>query len=476
MSTAQPTLDIPTLEGALVAKHRRPSFNEEIALRDLEKDCPTPTKEDSVVSTSKTAQPELQLSRAKERVFLAVLCWGSVVLGWNDGTLGPLLPRIQETYHLGYATVSMLFVCATIGCIIGSMGLVWFDEKLGFGKMVSLTAALQMAVFVILAVPPPFPVMCILFVVLGFARAIQGATAQAFVSCIPRNSSTNMGILHAAYGLGAFVAPLVSTQFSQLKRWYFHYLISTGISVGVLAMTLVVFRFRRQEDLIPSDPSSDKTKVATKSTYKQLFTQKFVLALSAFILIYVGIEVAIGGWIVTFLINKRGGGPSAGYVSSGFFGGLMLGRLLLLPVNQKARRKFRLKACTFQTLLSYQVGKQRVIYVYSALVIVLQFTVWFVPSLIENAIAVSFVGLFLGPIYPVSINVAAGILPAWLLVGAIGFIGAFGQAGGAVFPFMTGAIASKFGVQVLQPVMLALMFAQLALWYFAMHSKVLRTE
>ncbi|KAG8917944.1 hypothetical protein FRC01_002115 [Tulasnella sp. 417] len=191
-----------------------------------------------------------------------------------------------------------------------------------------------------------------------------------------------------------------------------------------------------------------------QNTYKHIFTQKFVMILAAFILIYVGIEVSIGGWIVTFLINRRGGGPSSGYVSSGFFGGMMLGRVLLLPVNQK-------------------VGKQRVIYIYTALVIAyvdqfqaaffrtlteafadpyrLQFTVWFVPSLIENAIAVSFVGLFLGPIYPVSINVAAEILPTWLLVGAIGFIGAFGQAGSAVFPFITGAIASKYGVQVLQP-------------------------
>lgn len=71
----------------------------------------------------------------------------------------------------------------------------------------------------------------------------------------------------------------------------------------------------------------------------------------------------------------------------------------------------------------------------------LQLTVWFVPSLIENAIAVSFVGMFLGPVYPVSINVAAGILPAWLLAGAIGFIAAFGQAGSALFPFMTGTFS-----------------------------------
>lgn len=32
-------------------------------------------------------------------------------------------------------------------------------------------------------------------------------------------------------------------------------------------------------------------------------------------------KVTIGGWIVTYIINVRGGGPSSGYVSAGFFGG-----------------------------------------------------------------------------------------------------------------------------------------------------------
>ena len=29
----------------------------------------------------------------------------------------------------------------------------------------------------------------------------------------------------------------------------------------------------------------------------------------------------IAGWTVTYIIQRRGGGPSAGYISSGFFGG-----------------------------------------------------------------------------------------------------------------------------------------------------------
>ena len=56
-----------------------------------------------------------------------------------------------------------------------------------------------------------------------------------------------------------------------------------------------------------------------------------------FLFTYVGVEATIGGWIVTFVINERGGGASAGYISSGFWGGLTIGRLALLPVNKKVR-------------------------------------------------------------------------------------------------------------------------------------------
>lgn len=76
--------------------------------------------------------------------------------------------------------------------------------------------------------------------------------------------------------------------------------------------------------------------------------------LAFFILAYVGVEVTIGGWIVTFVRDKRGGGVSAGYLSTGFFAGeasdpylgdialirclgLALGRIALLWITQKVR-------------------------------------------------------------------------------------------------------------------------------------------
>ena len=34
------------------------------------------------------------------KVQFATLCWTLFLAGWNDGTTGPLLPRIQEVYHV----------------------------------------------------------------------------------------------------------------------------------------------------------------------------------------------------------------------------------------------------------------------------------------------------------------------------------------------------------------------------------------
>ena len=81
----------------------------------------------------------------------------------------------------------------------------------------------------------------------------------------------------------------------------------------------------------------------------------------------------------------------------------------------------------------------------------MELIVWRVPSLIGDAIAVSFVGFVLGPIYPIVISHAGKILPHWLFAGAVGWIAGFGQAGSAFVPLITGAIASTHGIEALQP-------------------------
>lgn len=85
--------------------------------------------------------------------------------------------------------------------------------------------------------------------------------------------------------------------------------------------------------------------------YSQIMGLKVVHLLAFFALAYVGVEFTLAGmssicsfsavliyfdlgWIVTFIIDKRHGGPSSGYISSGFFAGMTLGRVGLLWLNK----------------------------------------------------------------------------------------------------------------------------------------------
>ena len=72
-------------------------------------------------------------------------------------------------------------------------------------------------------------------------------------------------------------------------------------------------------------------------------------------------------------------------------------------------------ACHHASL--FQVGEQRVMYIYALLAIGLELVVWFVPSLISGAVSVAIIGLLLGPMYPITMNQTVRVLPAWLLTG-----------------------------------------------------------
>ncbi|KAG9014373.1 hypothetical protein FRB94_012779 [Tulasnella sp. JGI-2019a] len=404
------------------------------------------------------------LSVKQERIFLAANCWCMFLVGWDAGTLGPLLPTIQKHYHLDYTIVSMIFVSVCCGTIPGSVAAGYLTDKIGFGKLVALGAVIQLATYSILAAAPPFPVFCVIYMLNGVASVLQISAANIFITGLPNLKSrpTNLGIMHAIFGSGAFAAPLVATQFAQQRHWSFHYLTCLGIAVVNNIVMNLVFKWKRQEVLVPEmavrsisgtddTATSDHDNGGTKLL--RVLRLSAVQYMAIFTLIYVGIEFTIGGWVFTYLLNYRGGKPSAGYVTSGFFGGLTLGRVGLLQVNR-------------------MVGPERAIILYIFICMALEFTVWFVPNLIENAVAVSIIGFFLGPFYPVMLNVAGRKLPKRLLAGSIGWISAVGNIGTAAFPFATGALASKYGVAVLHPLLVAMFGALLMMWLLAMASKV----
>lgn len=165
-----------------------------------------------------------------------------------------------------------------------------------------------------------------------------------------------------------------------------------------------------------------------------------------FLLCYVGVEVALGGWIVIFMIRVRKGDEfSSGMSATGFWLGITVGRVIL-------------------GFVSPRVGIKLSTAIYIAAATALELVFWLVPQFYVSAVAVSLQGFFLGPLFPSVVLVASQLLPKRQHVVVIGFAAAFGGCGAAVLPFLTGLLAQAKGVQVLQPMVLALLVTLLAVW------------
>ncbi|KAJ7216371.1 MFS general substrate transporter [Mycena pura] len=378
------------------------------------------------------------------RVQTAVLIWAVFLAGWNDGTLGPLIPKIQEVYHLGYLVVALLFVFQSLGSITGAMMTITLTPKIGFGKV--HCPCFQVVGYSLQAAALPYPVFAFASVLNGIGVSILDAQANGYVASIARNPEARMGYTQAAYGAGIFAAPLVSTQFAQQHHWSFHYLVSLGITLSnILLLTLVFHAKPQNECLAQLGQTGVSAGSSRRSHMRQMFSLSAVHLMALFLFVNVGVGVTNSGWTVTYMQNVRGGGASAGYIAAGFAGGVVLGRIALIPLNKL-------------------IGESRIVYIYGLVAIGLQLVVWLVPSLIGGAVAIAFGGLVSGPTYPLALNRAAKLFPPWLLTATMSWLAAMATVGGAIIPFIAGAISSRAGIKSIQPVIVAGRALMLFLW------------
>jgi MFS family permease len=88
-----------------------------------------------------------------------------------------------------------------------------------------------------------------------------------------------------------------------------------------------------------------------------------------------------------------------------------------------------------------RIGEKNYVIGLTLVTMALQLMAWLIPNVIGNAVAVSLLGLMLGPVYPCAQTIFSRLVPRHLQTTAIGFIGSAGSSGGAVAPFTTGILA-----------------------------------
>ncbi|KAF2184539.1 putative MFS transporter [Zopfia rhizophila CBS 207.26] len=358
-------------------------------------------------------------------------------LGANDASYG-----LETYYHLNYTVVSLIFLSPFAGYFFAAASSDKVHMQFGQRGVAIIGPLCRLASYITFSLHPPWPVVVVILIFNGYGNGILDAGWNAWVGNMI-GANQLLGIMHGFYGLGAVVSPLIATAMitKAALQWYTFFYVMCGLGVLELVSGTWAFweetgaAFRRRNT---NENGQGRLRAALK--------HKVTWICSLFLLLYVGCEVSIAGWIVTFMIRIRKGEPFAsGITATGFWLGITLGRVSL-------------------GFLTPKLGERLSVSFYLVIGVGLELLFWLVPNFIVSAIAVAFLGFFLGPMFPASIIAATKLLPQHMHVAAIGFCSAVGGGGAAIVPFAVGAIAQVRGVETLEPIVLALLVLLLGTW------------
>jgi fucose permease len=173
-----------------------------------------------------------------------------------------------------------------------------------------------------------------------------------------------------------------------------------------------------------------------------------VLCGTAMLAVYVGLEIGVGNWGFSYLVQARGlTGTLAGSGVSGYWLGLTAGRFLINPIATRAG-----------------LTTVRMMYVCLVGIIAAATLAWLAPTATTSSAALVLLGFFLGPVFPTTMAITPRLTTPRLVPTAIGVLNAGGLAGGAVLPWLAGVIAQGTGIWTLLPFSIALALIQLAVW------------
>ena len=406
---------------------------------------PSPVADDAADVVQTLNNPPMNKLR------LLSCCLMCLANGLNDSAPGALIPYMERDYNIGYAIVSLIFVTNAIGFISAAPMTQILQARLGRARLLVLAEAIMMAGYTMLVIPSrPFPVVVLAFLFLGLGIALNLACNNVFVANLA-NSTTTLGAFHGSYGIGGTIGPLIATALvSHGASWSTFYFLSLALTF--LNLAFAYFTFRTYE--IDNPPATSLT--LTRSGHnansksrllKHSLKNKTTLLGALFIFAYQGAEVSISGWVISFLISYRHSSPSrVGYVTAGFWGGITLGRFALSHP-------------------AHLIGEKRAVTLLILGAAAFQLLVWLVPNVIGEAVAVSIVGLLLGPVYPCATAVFSTLIERRLQMTSLAFVSALGSSGGAVAPFFTGLLAQAVGTWVLHPICVALFAGMVGCWF-----------
>lgn len=250
--------------------------------------------------------------------------------------------KLEIYYNLSYTVVSLIFLSPLVGYNASALLNNTIHLSLGQRGVATLAPLCHLIAYVVISVHPPYPVLVVVFMLAGFGNGLEDAAWNAWMGNMA-NANEILGFLHGWYGIGATIAPLIATSMITKAglQWFQWYYVMIGAAAIELATSLWAFWSETGKVFREKHPrTSGQTGNRMKEALLTRPSARVTWLCALFLLGYVGVEVALGGWIVTFMIKERKANDFAsGMTETGFWLGITLGRVILGFVTPRIGEK-----------------------------------------------------------------------------------------------------------------------------------------
>ena len=351
-----------------------------------------------------------------------------------------LIPHLKAVFNLTYVQAMLVQFCFFGAYFLMSLPSGYIVKKVGYKKGIViglLIAAVGCILFYPAASLHSYPVFLFALFVLASGITLLQVSANPYVSLLgsPKTASSRLTLTQAFNALGTTVAPsfgalLILDSASDAFLTPAQNAESVQLPYLLLAAMLIllagIFAWLKLPDIM----SEQKAEAENSEAIEGSAWQYRHLVLGAVgIFMYVGAEVAIGSFLVSFLAQENIAGlkenVAAHYITY-YFGGAMVGRFIGAAVMQKLPAG---KVLGFNATMA-------IILVIIAMSTSGQLAMW----------SILLVGLFNSIMFPTIFSLALNGLGKHTAQGS-GIL-CLAIVGGAIVPLLQGALADSVGVQL----------------------------
>lgn len=369
-----------------------------------------------------------------------------VSLGLPDTVLGVAWPSLRATFSLPPSAIGAVLGSGVSGYFISGLVAGNVMQRLGVGGLLTTSSALVALGLVGFAVAPTWSLFFPVAFVVGLG---SGAIDSALNNYAAKHFSVrHLNWLHACWGLGASLGPVIMTWAIASGAGYS--LGYTSIGAALAAMTLAFFVTRRAWGDDGPAPNAAGGAREPRATARQALASGKVWLLILTFLCYTGLETSVGQWCFTWLREVRGlPVEGAGAWTAIYWASLTVGRVALGVVAEWLGPDRLLRAAS--------VGIVAGVVLFATLEGML------------GRLGLVVLGASLAPVYPTLMSRTPARVGHDISAHAVGFLVAAATLGSASMPTCIGLLAGRFGLGAIGAVAIALGLA-----FLVLHELVLR--